>query len=331
MFRCTDCPAIRPRTFTKRGHFENHLRKVHPQAWTAYDLKKGQRMRQDIHLVRSDEDAIRAFRDLQQSMSAPEFRSMMSNPTQSNIPVDAFCSRAPIDTDFVREETSSGHIGMESESTEQETPHSSESMEDMETPCDPDAGAAAFGPLDPYDEWWYHDMNRRVPPPFQALSHYNFAEWLIRHQVSKEAINELLHPDANMPLYDNLRQSFTSYHTLHGALSRMNEHNNLAAWQEIKLSSKWPNSDDDVVVFKRNPGDLVRMLIGQKTYNEHMSYAPVIRTVAEYDDDNGIRRVRAYKDMNSAEWWEETQVCNSKNGFPCKHPMFGLINTSNGL
>lgn len=326
MFRCTDCSAINPRTFTKRGHFENHLRKVHPHSWEKYHQAKEVLAQQEANVVRSDEDAIRAFYELKRSMSTCEFRAMMANPTQLNIPVDSFLSRAPIDTEFDVDETESVHFGTNNESTEKGAAPDSENpgnLEELETPCYPEAGTPAYGPIDPYDEWRYHDMNRPVPPPFRALSHYNLAEWLVRHQVSKEAINELLDPDANMPLHNNLRESYSSYHTLHAAISKMNEHNSFSAWEEVKLTSKWPNSDGEVVVFRRKPADLVRMLLGQKTYNKHMSYAPVVRTVAEYDDDDGIRRVRAYTDMNSAQWWEEKQVRNSCTGsFPQHMPIF---------
>lgn len=59
---------------------------------------------------------------------------------------------------------------------------------------------------------------------------------------------------------------------------------------------------EEVELWKRNPVECIRELMGNSRFAQHMKYAPE----RVYTDESG--RSRAYSEMSTADWWWATQV-----------------------
>lgn len=328
MIECRYC--LRKRGFHRQKNYENHVRQTHPAKYEEYLSAQVDAARQDSGRIRSSQAAARAYEDYESSMHSEAFRAMMATFSQVHIDKSQFSNHIQVEDEFEDDSSASASFSStnnqspeppdiaEDSVTPNPTPtgghptgdqHNDQSREDIETPVDPLAGLPAYGPLTMDDMYRDYNMKQPVPPPFKEQSHYNLAEWLIRHQLPKLAINELLHATSTMPIDPGIRESFGSYYTLHAAIKKMQEILDVVEWEEVILQEKWPTSPEPVVLYRRPIRPLVRLLMAQKTYREHMAYAATNRMVVEYDDDGKLKRVPAYKDMHTGDWWKEQQVC----------------------
>lgn len=60
---------------------------------------------------------------------------------------------------------------------------------------------------------------------------------------------------------------------------------------------------EDLELWKRDPVECIKELIGNPAFQEHLSYVPE----RVYSDDAGLNRI--YDEMWTADWWYDTQVC----------------------
>ena len=59
---------------------------------------------------------------------------------------------------------------------------------------------------------------------------------------------------------------------------------------------------EEVELWRRNPVDCIRELIGNPVFKEHLKYAPEMLTL----DEEGTKRM--YDEMWTGEWWWDLQV-----------------------
>lgn len=60
---------------------------------------------------------------------------------------------------------------------------------------------------------------------------------------------------------------------------------------------------EDLELWKRDPVECIKELIGNPAFQEHLSYVPE----RVYSDEAGLNRI--YDEMWTADWWYDTQVC----------------------
>lgn len=62
---------------------------------------------------------------------------------------------------------------------------------------------------------------------------------------------------------------------------------------------------EEVQLFRRDPNECIEELIGDPTFNEHISYKPE-RIFVDRE-----KNTQAYGEMKTGEWWHEIQVRSS--------------------
>jgi Plavaka transposase len=140
--------------------------------------------------------------------------------------------------------------------------------------------------------------------PFESEGHYKLAEWLVENKISQSAIDALL-KNTSMALDPSLRSSFTSSYTLLQRIADMADGLGWESWQEAHTKLKWHGDDTNTVTFyHRDPIQCAKWLMAQRAFKEHMVYGPIKRF---HHSANG-KLVRTYTEMNTADWWWETQV-----------------------
>ena len=110
-----------------------------------------------------------------------------------------------------------------------------------------------------------------------------------------------------MPFDETLKLSFKSAHTLNKRIDEMPDGLGWQSWQHATTSLTWKVDDaerEPVTFYYREPLECARWLLGQKAYVNHMVYAPEQRF---YRGNKSTKR-RVYSEMNTADWWWETQV-----------------------
>lgn len=75
-------------------------------------------------------------------------------------------------------------------------------------------------------------------------------------------------------------------------------------WTSTSIQVSNDEGEETFVVYKRNPVEIVRHLIGLERLNEHTKYAPERHWTLTIDG----RRIRVYSEMWTGEWWWRMQV-----------------------
>jgi Zn-finger nucleic acid-binding protein len=142
--------------------------------------------------------------------------------------------------------------------------------------------------------------------PFVRQSHFNFADWLIRANVSKSAIDELFDEKAKMPLDPSLAKSFKSDYTLRQRIHQMED--NIGQFATVTTDMTWNSEHKKKITFKyRNPIDCAKWLLRQPYYAEHMIYNAT-RLSATFEENGEEKKRRVFDEMSSGDWWWETEV-----------------------
>jgi hypothetical protein len=146
--------------------------------------------------------------------------------------------------------------------------------------------------------------------PFLKQSHFNFAAWLVESGCPQSAINKLFDKTAEMPLDESLKLSFKSAYTLNKRIDEMPDGLGWQSWQHTTTSLTWKIDDSEtrepVTFYYREPLDCAKWLLGQRAYKQHLVYAPEQRFY--YGNTSAGTKRRLFSEMNTAEWWWETQV-----------------------
>jgi hypothetical protein len=75
-------------------------------------------------------------------------------------------------------------------------------------------------------------------------------------------------------------------------------------WSDEVITVATADGSESFVVYKRNPVDIVRHLLGLVRLRAHMHYGPEKHTTVTVDG----RKVRVYSEMWTGEWWWRMQV-----------------------
>lgn len=76
-------------------------------------------------------------------------------------------------------------------------------------------------------------------------------------------------------------------------------------WSEETVNVTTAEGSESFVVYKRNPVDVVRHLLGLTRLRAHMRYGPERHTTVTINGE----RIRVYSEMWTGEWWWRMQVC----------------------
>jgi len=111
--------------------------------------------------------------------------------------------------------------------------------------------------------------------PFSCKEEYRLADWCVKHNLSRAAINELFR-NPTMAIISN----FTSSHPLFKRLNEMSYARGIDSWKSGKVyynrvaDSNNLRDNDYTRFFHRNPVECIEFLMQQPAFREHMSYAP---------------------------------------------------------
>jgi hypothetical protein len=142
------------------------------------------------------------------------------------------------------------------------------------------------------------DENRSSFHPFETKQDHNLAEWLIKHDISQAAINDLLKGDH--PLLESTKTSLRSPHVLKDMVRQMDK-GMAASWYSQKLVGKsWNENhvEEGIEFYFRDPLEVVRYLLRQVHYSESPVYAPEKRY------ENGHQQ---FSEMHTGKWWWKEQ------------------------
>lgn len=226
------------------------------------------------------------------------YDAAMRRPNQT-FSTDIFQNFVPVLPDIVLDEINAKPPSPVAGSESDDDDRSSHSTVEVPVHPEKDGGASSSGPYTIDDHRRLMDGFHGVPYPFKAMWHYKFAEWIIKYDLSVDAVNELLSAE-DMPFFNDLKESFTSHYTMMNAIHTMQKDMDMVPWQRVELKSKYPGSDDTVFVYRRKASEIVRTLLSQEAFDGHMHYRPVHRM------EDGNRRV--WQEMHHADWWADTQV-----------------------
>jgi hypothetical protein len=136
--------------------------------------------------------------------------------------------------------------------------------------------------------------------PFQSKFDYFFATWLRSSGISKGNVDRLLKDPRAAILVQHLSfDSGSEWHERVGALS----HGMKPDWKITNLSVQSEftgQKEQENVIIYQNVIEAVKFLLGHQPFKENLVYEPVRHT-----KDTGDR---LYSEMNTAEWWWETQL-----------------------
>jgi hypothetical protein len=137
--------------------------------------------------------------------------------------------------------------------------------------------------------------------PFKNESDYELARWCILNQVSKAAINDLLH----LPSVGNISSS-TSARMLFNKIDALHHQLGMDSWKQAKVSFSHTSDRDDLpdhdltTFWYRDPLKCVEVLMQQTAYRDYMAYAP-----KKQFNNMGERM---FSEISSGNWWWRTQV-----------------------
>jgi hypothetical protein len=168
----------------------------------------------------------------------------------------------------------------------------------VETLAEKEPGKVLDGPIPPPDE--------QTPlqddwTPFESEKEYQFAEWVVRHRISKTAVDELL----KSPTF-NGNHTFTSAYTLFKKLDGLTYELGMHTWKSGKVCFTRPDASNSSTNLRftrfsyRNPVTCIEFLLRQTAYKEYMTYAPL----KIYNEMNE----RVYSELHTGDWWWKAQV-----------------------
>jgi hypothetical protein len=137
--------------------------------------------------------------------------------------------------------------------------------------------------------------------PFENEKEYRFAEWVVKHRISKTAVDELL---KSTTFTGN--HTFTSAYSLFKKLDGLTYELGMHTWKSGKVCFTRPDASNVATnlrftqFFYRNPITCIEFLLRQTAYKEHMTYAPL----KVYNEMNE----RVYSELYTGDWWWKVQV-----------------------
>ncbi len=135
--------------------------------------------------------------------------------------------------------------------------------------------------------------------PFSCEEHFNFAAFLKRIKCPSHEIDKLL--KAKMPLDASLSKSFRSAYTFNKRVEQVSDGLGWQSWKKVKSACTWTENGPSITFYHRDPLECTQWILGQVVFGKHMTFMPI---------QNYHGGIRHYDDMNTAEWWWETQVTN---------------------
>lgn len=168
----------------------------------------------------------------------------------------------------------------------------------IETPTEREPGKVVEGGLDLLD---VETTQLNDWAPFDNEKEFRFAEWVVKHRISKTAVDELL----KSPAFGG-NHTFTSAYSLFKKLDNMVYELGMHTWKTGKVSFNRSDTGNRISTtaytsfYYRNPVTCIEFLLRQSAYKEHMTYAPV----REYNDENE----RVYSELHTGDWWWRMQV-----------------------
>ncbi|OCH85606.1 hypothetical protein OBBRIDRAFT_739626, partial [Obba rivulosa] len=139
--------------------------------------------------------------------------------------------------------------------------------------------------------------------PFESLEEWELAKWLLTSGLSQRAVDDFLRLRITQ---DRMRLSFLNKYAFFkkvDALPRTTE------WTCERFEAVGDELDENgnrltetLELWKRDPVEVIRELIGNPDFREHIKYAPEHL----YSDPEGQHRL--YENMWSADWWWKTQA-----------------------
>lgn len=158
---------------------------------------------------------------------------------------------------------------------------------------------------EPVDRWTGPPSDWNPWEPFQNKNDFSLAKWLMTQSLSIEAINDLL----TNPLDRIETFSFRSAFTLHMLVDSMDRAMGVGSWSTGTVEF-WAGEQK---FFYRDPVEVVSYLMRQACFKDEMIYAPRKVYTAQGE--------RVYSDMDTADWWWDTQVSSfSDNTNPSSIP-----------
>lgn len=146
-----------------------------------------------------------------------------------------------------------------------------------------------------------NDLKEHPFSPFISEEAFNFAKWLVDCEVPVKAIDSLFNGSKGpMPDLGSVKKSFSSAYQLQNLIDKMPDGLGWQSWNRNITDLAWSDDHPEPITFySRNVCEIGKWLIRQPVFGTNMSYAPVRKYVGG---------VRVYDEMNTGDWWWETQV-----------------------
>ena len=170
----------------------------------------------------------------------------------------------------------------------------------FETLREREPGKALENEADGLDTSTYDEQSNNPEDwyPFCNEKEYRFAEWVVKHRISKTAVDELLKSPAIQGDH-----TFRSAYLLFKKIDNMTYDLGMHTWKSGRVSFDRSNQNAGnqlTQFYYRDPVPCIEFLLRQTAYKEHMTYAPV----KEYNEQNE----RVYLELHTGDWWWRMQV-----------------------
>ncbi|KAI0694820.1 hypothetical protein C8Q76DRAFT_634235 [Earliella scabrosa] len=140
--------------------------------------------------------------------------------------------------------------------------------------------------------------------PFESEEEWELAEWLMKSGISQKALDKYLKlPITQRRTSPSFRSSYLFYKKIDDLPG------GFAKWKVEFFEAVGDERDEDgnlrierVELWRRDPVECVRELLGNPLFRQHMRFAPE----RLYADGEGKQRM--YSNMHTAEWWWDLQM-----------------------
>ncbi|CAE6421957.1 unnamed protein product [Rhizoctonia solani] len=145
--------------------------------------------------------------------------------------------------------------------------------------------------------WGFEDEQGENPVNDELRSKkiFEICEWLMRVGVSNTDRAEFLNFELN--------RDKIPFRTPSDMLKHIDSMEHGPEWTEFTLTVETDEGRETFVIYRRNPLEVIRYLIRQKRFKDHMGFGPERHWTITLDG----RRIRVYSEMWTGDWWWRLQ------------------------
>ncbi|KAF8457925.1 hypothetical protein BDZ91DRAFT_800416 [Kalaharituber pfeilii] len=276
-------------SYTSAGAYSNHVRNMHPLQYSA--LYRGIRPRYSLNR-----------HNFGFAYYLPEPESIAGGPVCDSNEEELETEQGPTADSEKEQETEEAPAADSEEEQETEKPPTADFEKEQETEEAPAADSTQLEPLHAQTETTFdagkprskfqfshiRSQHANLLHPFVNFNDYKVGRWFHQAKVAKTRVSTFFQEG----LASTIGVGFKFGHTLRGMIDSMVE---TPPWLEGYV--RYP-IETNIESYIRDILDCVKYLIRQRSFVEHLTWAPVC--------ERDYKGSRVYSKLNTGDWWWDT-------------------------